>query len=71
MGGGDTINCSLWGGDEAVAAGLSLVCTSTSSGTAALKRKKSLWSGTDLTYTEAASTKVEGKKNPLVTPSKH
>lgn len=58
----DTINCSLWGGDGRVAAGLSMVCILAFSGAASLKRKKSLWSVTDLIYKEIASTSVEGEK---------
>lgn len=68
----DTINCSLWGGDETVAAGLNIVCILTFSEAASLKRKKSLWSVTDLIYKEIAFTSVEGKKeNPGKIRSKH
>ena len=58
----DTINRWLWGGDETVAAGLSMVCILAFSGAASLKRKKSVWSVTDLIYKEIASASVEGEK---------
>lgn len=66
VGGASTINCSLWGGDETVAAGLSVVCILTFSEAASLKRKKSLWSVTDLICKEIASASVEGKKKIVV-----
>lgn len=50
------------GGDETVAAGLSMVCILAFFGAAPLKRRKSLWSVTDFIYKEIASTAVEEKK---------
>lgn len=66
--GADTPNCSLGGGGERIAVGVSVVCILAFSGAASLKRKTSLWSETDLIYKERASKSVEGKReNPVKT----